>query len=225
MNWKIFWNTQAQVNDPRAQVGRQVSGSLHADDLMDKIADKIATQIQLKMSDDLLDVCCGNGILTRKLAVRCNSVSAIDFSEVLIANARTEEIDKITWYCDDAYDFNLEKRFDKILLYFSFQYFETNEKAEQVIECLTNHLKPGGIILLGDIPDAAYKWTYYDTPLKRFFAIWSQLKGKNNMGRFWKKESLVKICEKHGLTAEIHSQENWQPYAWYRFDLLAYSKK
>jgi hypothetical protein len=47
MNWKEFWNNQARVNDPKAQVGRLVSGSLHQDDLMDKISDKIAHQIQL----------------------------------------------------------------------------------------------------------------------------------------------------------------------------------
>ena len=225
MNWKEFWNNQARVKDAKAQVGRQVSGALHADELMDKIANKISSQIQLKATDEVLDVCCGNGILTKKLAGKCKSVDAIDFSEVLIANAKNFGSSNINWYCLDATHFNLNKQFDKIVLYFSFQYFETNEKAERVISCLKNHLKPGGVILLGDIPDSAFKWTYYDTPIKRFFAIWSTLKGKNNMGRFWNKKALAKICLKHGLLTEIQQQENWQPYAWYRFDLLAYSKK
>jgi hypothetical protein len=80
-------------------------------------------------------------------------------------------------------------------------------------------------LLLGDVPDFEFKWKYYDTLLKRFFAVWSMLKGKNNMGRFWRKSDLVKLCSDKDLKAEIIKQESWQPYSWYRFDLLAYSKK
>jgi 2-polyprenyl-3-methyl-5-hydroxy-6-metoxy-1,4-benzoquinol methylase len=225
MNWKEFWNNQAKENDPKAQVSRLISGILHPDELMDKIANKIANQIQLKPNDVLLDVCCGNGILTRKLALKCNSVIAIDFSEVLIKNAQRTESSNITWICEDASNFKLSQQFDKIVLYFSFQYFESNQQALKVIESLKLHLKPDGILLIGDIPDADFKWKYYDTFPKRFFAIWSKLKGKNNMGRFWRKSDLVKLCSEIDLKSEIQKQETWQPYSWYRFDLVAYSKK
>ena len=225
MNWKEFWNNQARENEPKAQVGRLISGNLHPDELMDKIANKIANQIQLKPNDVLLDVCCGNGILTRKLAAKCNCVTAIDFSEVLINNAQRTESTNITWICEDATSFKLNQQFDKIVLYFSFQYFESDEQASKVIEALKLHLNPGGILIMGDIPDYDFKWKYYDTFPKRFFAIWSKLKGKNNMGRFWRKSDLVKLCSDSDLKSEIQKQETWQPYSWYRFDLVAYSKK
>jgi 2-polyprenyl-3-methyl-5-hydroxy-6-metoxy-1,4-benzoquinol methylase len=140
MNWKEFWNNQARVNEPKAQVGRLVSGSLHQDDLMDKISDKIAHQIQLNSNDVLLDVCCGNGILTRKLAVKCKKITAIDFSEVLINNAQNIDSSNITWLCEDATSFQLNQQFDKIILYFSFQYFESDLEASKVIESLKKHL-------------------------------------------------------------------------------------
>jgi 2-polyprenyl-3-methyl-5-hydroxy-6-metoxy-1,4-benzoquinol methylase len=225
MNWKEFWNEQASVSDPKAQVGRKVSGNLHADDLLDKIADKIALQMNLQSGDSLLDVCCGNGFLTGKLAPKCKEVFAVDFSEILITKAKEIDSKNVNWICDDASQFNLNKQFDKVLLYFSFQYFESNEMAQLVLANLVRHLKPGGILLIGDIPDADFKWRYYNTFLKRFFAIWSQVKGKNNMGRFWNKNQLANMLNQLGLEVQLVQQENWQPYSWYRFDILAYSKK
>lgn len=219
MNWKAFWNEQALETDPKAQVGRQVSGSLHDDEVLHKIANKISSQLDLQPNDSLLDVCCGNGFLTELLASKCKEVYGVDFSELLIESASKRNKPNTHWICADATSFELNRKFNKILLYFSFQYIEKDEQAIAVLLQLKKHLNDNGTILIGDVPDSAKWFTYYNSIPKLFFAIWSKIKGHNDMGRFWKIEKLIQLCHACGMKATLEKQESWQPYSWYRFDI------
>ncbi|MEO6190558.1 MAG: class I SAM-dependent methyltransferase, partial [Saprospiraceae bacterium] len=120
----------------------------------------------------------------------------------------------------DALEFELEKKYDKILLYFSFQYFDNNTLGKKVIKNLLQHAHPNAIILIGDIPDYSKIKLYYTNfrnLLKYYLRFYL---GTSNMGKFWKKEELDSICKSLGIKGTYVQQESWQPYAKYRFDYL-----
>ena len=140
-------------------------------------------------------------------------------NEDLGANLKREQA-SINYICGDATNFELKERFDKICLYFSFQYFESQSKGAEVIANLVKHAKPGARILLGDIPDQRKFFVYYNSPRKMSAWLKQSVTGKNDMGKFWHPDELMKICNSLGVKSYVQEQEPWQPYAKYRFDLL-----
>jgi 2-polyprenyl-3-methyl-5-hydroxy-6-metoxy-1,4-benzoquinol methylase len=126
----------------------------------------------------------------------------------------------INYVCGDASNFEVAERFEKICLYFSFQYFESQDKGMEVIANLVKHAKPKARILLGDIPDQRKFFVYYNSPRKMSSWLKQSVTGKNDMGKFWHPDELLKICNSLGVKAYVQEQESWQPYAKYRFDLL-----
>lgn len=270
MDWKKFWDTKALSGGPALQVGRVVSGKVLDDVWMTRIAARIVVQLDLQKDESLLDVCCGNGALSRALLPYCKQIVGVDFSENLIKQAQNFEDDNsisntgspiivdakssekvfgsdrekeelnlgnglpeervegnkksdktnIKYVCGDAATFSLNEQFDKICLYFSFQYFESISKGEEVIANLLKHAKPGAQILLGDIPDQRKFFVYYNSPRKISSWLKQSITGKNDMGKFWHPDELLKICHSFGVKARVLEQESWQPYSQYRFDFL-----
>lgn len=219
MNWKAFWN--ARVDG--LQVGRVLKGQAMSNDLMQRIASQIAFQLQLKPTDSLLDVCCGNGYVSKLLMPHVKEIYGVDFSENLIQEAQQLATLNMHFVLGDASQFTLTQKFDKVLLYFSFQYFESYSLGKLVLQNLLKHAKPGAIILIGDIPNQEQFFKYYDGPRKWWQWLKQELKGENDMGKFWGKQELLNLCKELGVRGEVVAQESWQPYAHYRFDLLIYS--
>lgn len=201
------------------QVGRVgVAGA--QEELLQRIAAKVASQLQLTSTDQLLDVCCGNGALSKLLLPYCAGVTGIDFSEQLVAVARQNASQHMQFHCSSAEDFELAQRFDKVLLYFSFQYFETYDQGRKVLQNLLAHAQPGALILLGDIPDQRRFLNYYNTPKRWLNLVRQTLSNRNDMGKFWHPAELKSICKSLGVTGTEMQQEAWQPYQHYRFDFL-----
>jgi 2-polyprenyl-3-methyl-5-hydroxy-6-metoxy-1,4-benzoquinol methylase len=223
MNWKDFWNKQQAETNAYKQVGRVLNGQAISPETMSKIAARIAKQLQLQKTDIVLDVCCGNGVLDTLLLPSVTAIHGVDLSDALLAEAKQLNFPNLTFSSGNAVSFGLNQTFDKSLLYFSFQYIETLADAQKVIENLVKHTKKDSVILIGDIPNQLEFFTFYNTPSKWWQWIKQELKGANEMGRFWHPKELLQICENIGLRAEIQTQEPWQPYAHYRFDLLIYS--
>ncbi len=220
MNWKHFWDKQALAAEGAEQVGRIMEGKALEPQLMGAIAKHINEQLQLTATDKLLDVCCGNGKLSQLILPYCAEIVGVDFSEKLIAEAQQLNAHNIQFVLGDASTFSLNQRFDKTLLYFSFQYFETYAMGKQVIQNLLLHTHPGGHLLIGDICDKRKFFSYYHSPKKLWNWFKQKLTKRNDMGKFWHPNELLRICHELGVKATVIEQENWQPYAHYRFDVL-----
>ncbi len=220
MNWVEFWDKRGTLQGAAGQVGRVVNGQEMDEVLLKKIAQQIALQLDLKPTDVLLDVCCGNGALSKLLLPYCKEINGIDFSQALMEKAKKDAPPQIHFHCASALDFNLPQQFDKAVLYFSFQYFETYAEGKKVIANMLQHAKPGALLLIGDITDSRKFFRYYNSlsALLRWFK--QKINKQNNMGKFWHPNELFKICEELGVKGQLVEQENWQPYAGYRFDFL-----
>jgi 2-polyprenyl-3-methyl-5-hydroxy-6-metoxy-1,4-benzoquinol methylase len=224
MNWQRFWDDKGKSGNSQTQVARVLNGMPMTDELLWKIAAKIAVQLELKKEDTLLDICCGNGALTEILLPYCAEITAVDFSEKLIESAKKIGSNRIQFICGNATEFGLNQSFDKVLLYFSFQYFETYGQGKLVIANLLKHAKPGALILIGDITDKRRFFSYYNSPKKMLQFLKQRWMNNNDMGKFWHPNELLQICKELNVGCTIIEQEIWQPYARYRFDLLIKTK-
>ena len=86
-DWLNHWNGVAKRAGPEEflrQVERTVGGK-PTNDLQIALDVRATCQaLELNASDCLLDLCCGNGLVTFRLASVCQSVYAVDFSSDLI---------------------------------------------------------------------------------------------------------------------------------------------
>ena len=226
MNWQQFWQQQSKQTQPLEQVGRKGGKVVQQEDFLKVYASYIAQKINLTSEDVLLDVCCGNGLLTHYFAPYCKQVVGVDFSEQHIQYAQsTYSGGNLSFYCGNALELHELKEletytFTKSTLCFSFQYFESVELGLRVIEQLVQLLNSEGFIYLADIPDREKWFMYYDTPTKMLRLFKQMLLQQNDMGKFWSEEELNFIATKCNMKGFKMTQPNTFPYAHYRMDYL-----
>ncbi len=222
MNWEDFWNQQAEATDAGSQVGRVNTGAQSQEALLERIAAHIVRSLDLQPTDELLDVCCGNGTLTHLLAPQVDSCLGVDLSEKLIAKAKaSNSLEKLHFSRANALQLSgLGRSFNKINLYFSFQYFEDFDSGLRVLSEMNALLRPGGRIFIGDTPDARRWSAYYNNPLKKLRYYYQKTRGTEPMGKFWHPQEFERMAEWLGLQVEIHPEPADLPYAWYRFDAI-----
>ena len=71
-------------DDYWGQVKRTVAGKPVSEAQIQLIVDAIRAGLQLQPDDRLLDLCCGNGALTTRIAEQCRGAVGVDFSAALI---------------------------------------------------------------------------------------------------------------------------------------------
>lgn len=216
--WKNYWNKIGQKETALQQVQRD---DITAEQML-TINKHIIQLLELKPEDTLLDVCCGNGLLSWSLSKSCKSVVGVDFSSSLITSARAMHSNPNLSFVEmDAtkLSHNLDDKFDKILLYFSFQYFDY-ELGQNVLREMKKLLKPGGRILIGDVPDKKKFWTYYNTLPKCIFYFKQWLFKQPKMGKFWSEDEMKILAEENQLKGAFLEQNKKLPHAHYRFDYL-----
>jgi predicted TPR repeat methyltransferase len=71
------------------QVGKTVNGAPISQIAVDALVQDIAHRLAIKGTDHLLDLCCGNGLVTHQCAPFCRSIVGVDYSEPLLQIAAT----------------------------------------------------------------------------------------------------------------------------------------
>jgi len=220
MNWKNFWDNNADEN------AADVIGQVQRKDMKSTLltVNHIARVLDIKPSDAVLDVCCGNGIITQQIAKKCDSIVGIDQAENLLNVAKRDYKDMNCLYLNcsalEMSQFVKEHSFDKIYLQFSFQYFDKNNEGKKVIEGMLRYLKPNGKIFIGDIPNKEKFAIFYNSPVKKLRFFKGKMLNKNEMGKFWKASELDTICKKLNVKGTFLKQPKELPYSHYRFDYL-----
>jgi len=220
MDWKKYWDTNASFNADNeiSQVQRKdIESTLLT-------VNRILKILEITRVDDVLDLCCGNGIITQQISKKSNRIVGVDHSKVLIDVALKKHnelnISYIVGDCLKLSDIIDNQKFNKAYLQFSFQYFDKKRKGEQVIREMVKCLKPNSKIFIGDIPNQDKFDAFYNTPIKKARFYKDRLLNKNQMGKFWEVAELDAICKKLEVKGTYIEQSKQLPYSHYRFDYL-----
>jgi len=110
--------------------------SQHGEDLL--------TILNPKPKEKILDLGCGTGELTNKIAQTGATVVGLDSSAGMIESARNS-FPNIEFVLADAKDFFFEEKFDAV---FSNAALHWIREAEKVVKCIANALHPKGRLVL-----------------------------------------------------------------------------
>lgn len=177
---------------------------------------EIINQHKESAGNDLLEIACGTGNYL-KLFKDDFKVCGIDYSQPMLKIAR-KKLSGVKLIHADMTNFNLRKKFDVILcLFSSIAYLKNKSQLKKTIQNFSNHLKPGGILIIEPwLTPAKYRpgrpdmTTYQDKKIK--------------VARFsvGKKQGNISVFDMHFMIAEKDKTVN---YFIERHELMMFEKK
>jgi len=221
--WAGHFNDAATAfpDDPLKQVGKTVNGRSVEFKQVELWADCVEQALQLSGHDSVIDLCCGNGILTRQVARRCARIVGIDFAENLIRFADAHHAAPNTEYrVGDvtALDPGTFNDVTKVYMYESVQHL-----APVAVSSLLRLMQASGSVqafFVGGIPDRARYEAFYDTDEKRAYAKSREESGQPHIGTWWDKEEFARTVSAAGLVPHLIAQRSELYCSHFRFDCL-----
>lgn len=229
-DWENYWAKRPSVKtadkrDYLKQVGKTVKGEPISDEQFQLIVSQIFRHLNLEKDDIALDLCCGNGLITKELAKQCKEVTGIDFSRPLLEVANRDHRPANVVY-QNINVLDLDKMlpiakgaFSKVLMYEALQHV-----SKRALTTILRNILPLShkrcIILIGSVPDEAKKWEFYNTPKRRLVYVVKTILGREAIGTWWDKEFIKTTCKELGLRCEFKEQKKELHTSHYRFDVL-----
>ena len=207
-------------SDMKRQVGKTVGGEPVNDGQIDILVGHLRSTLNLQLGMSALDIGCGNGFVTCRLASYVSRVIAVDFTSSLLnvaasCNARSN----ISYILGDARNLPVLELSDVAWAWELLQHLDASEVG-LFAKSLTRTTSNGAQIGLYGIPDKMKRSEFYDTAKKRLFAKKMDVRGTPHMGTWFEPKQLARRFENEGFEAEVVSQPPDFYTSFYRFDLL-----
>lgn len=215
INWQSFWNEYRNVeteqeSDLFFQVGKTINKIPVTDVIFTMMIEDIVKSLNLTRNDILLELCCGNGLLTFPLSNFSKLVYAFDFTKQMIDNAKKfKQKENIIYEVGDAKSnffklFRLEEIPNKFLINDSLAYFNLDELRE-IVATIVKKSKNFSFYITG-IPCEELKWSFYDTEERKNLYLSNAKNGdlsNNGIGRWWSYTELEEIAREFNLKCTI----------------------
>ncbi|MES2544083.1 MAG: class I SAM-dependent methyltransferase [Bacteroidota bacterium] len=218
LDWQVFWASYRtiEMNDEKdlfIQVGKTVNKEPVSETIFMLMLEDIVLKLNLSKPDVLLELCCGNGLLTKPLSEFSAFVYAFDFTNHLIETAKQfKQKENIIYKKGDAKTdffalFNFQKAPNKYLMNDSLGYFSPKD-LEEIIKRIISKSAEFKFYITG-IPSDGLKWNFYNTAERKA----TYLKGikerdlsNNGMGRWWLEGEFETIAQKFNLRVTLSNQ-------------------
>lgn len=229
MNKKVF-NYYADLATKKLTY-TEISGRYKFQHKKNKIIAKdILNKLNLKKKDTVLEIGSGPGLLANDLLAYCKEYTAIDNKNVLnlIKNKKIKKIN-----CN-FFNYKSKKKFNKIIIYSVLHCLTNYNDVYKFINKAINLIKPGGSLLIGDIPNEDKKKRFLKSNYGKKFKInWNKV-SKKAFKQF--KFSTIKFSDKiilniinnyrkKGYEVFVLSQNEKLPFSNTREDLIIWTHK
>lgn len=225
-DWHSHWHEFPASKPETAffeQVGKTVNRKPISAELISVIVSSIRNKLLLESHDHVLDLCCGNGLLTKIVSNHCLSITGIDYSEVLINVAnKYNRPENVAYVCGSVLNVRSLIRDDvhKVYMYEALQHFTPDMLSQLLDELLLVVNNNPFIFFVGSVPDRSKLWKFYNTFSRKLDYFWGSFKKEEAIGTWWVKSSIASICRGKNLSVQFIDQNPMLHTAHYRFDML-----
>jgi SAM-dependent methyltransferase len=234
MDWYDFWQEYRICNisteqDLLYQVGKTVAREVISPEQFESLVDSIRATLSLSETDVFLDLCCGNGVLTKRLSPFVAHTHAVDFSAPYIANARQFcAAPNITYHVGDVTKIKslalgeAPPQITKALIYDALSCFDRASLGRLLgdVAQLCPNVRQ---VLLGSVFFRPLKWRFFNTASRKLrYLVVMRLMGRNHgIGTWWSPADLHRAAQEGGFTqVVIRRQPPILHTAHYRVDVL-----
>jgi 2-polyprenyl-3-methyl-5-hydroxy-6-metoxy-1,4-benzoquinol methylase len=230
-DWRRWWRTTPNPTpgvDPCVQVGRTVGGRGLPEAEVALLVTELRRLGQPAASHRALDLCCGNGMLTRRVWRECARVTGVDISEPLLQVAcRSHAGDPgLTFVREDlstcAFAGLPGAPFDRISMVESLQYFHPEDALAWMAGLMTSLSDTFRMVCSG-IPDADQFEAFADTPERREAMLHLRATAGDPFGYWWTIPEAQELASRLGLQSSISRPHPSLSIAHYRFDLVLHT--
>lgn len=224
-HWARFWSeyqTDVANKDEQSQVLRTRNKQPIDQKKWEITLTTVGRQLELKADDSLLDLCCGNGLFSAAFSGQVARIEAVDISPVLTERLAARGLPNVGVGTSDMRDAQFpEQSFSKVLWYAGIQYIDESDIVAMVRR-IRSWMKPGGILMIGDIPDRAKLWDYFNDDTRRAAYFDGLEQRKPIIGSWLDAGWLERLCLASGfVSAGALPQHEELIYADFRYDLIA----
>lgn len=242
-HWQSFWENYRNVDarsedDLFLQVGKTVARQPIPRDVFASMVERIIVRLEVGSEDHLLDMCCGNGLVSYELARVAGHVTGVDFADHLIRTAvqfkSSPNIDylvgdvtlPIPQFLGDAFDHRGVRDLPrKFLMNDALAYFDPGTLTKILGNARDACGDRSFRFLLTGVPNEALKWNFYDNPERRMRHEENLRAGddtNDGLGRWWDAEEIEAISARQGLEVRIENQPDG--ISNYRMDVLIWRR-
>ena len=224
---KDFYDARVSPSDARnflKQVGHTEYGQPISAQQFDGMTGQLHDLLDLQPDDRLLDLACGNGVVTARLARDCAQAVGVDLSPRLIELASANHTSANTRYFtgDLRHLADIPElrgmRFSKVLMSAALQHFSPPE-LEPLLRSILALCTPDPVIVFSFIPEDGKQRHLFNTPRRRLTRAWLRLTGRDGFGHWWRKPVLTDTCAWLGLSCSFHAIDDRLMAASYRFNM------
>ena len=198
----------------------------------------ILKKLNISLEDNLLDIGCGVGTIFIPLSFFVNTATGLDHPDVIERLKKSYVGRNMKLHGLNFFDFkNYEKKkFTKILTYSVIQYLSGIEEVKLFCKKAISLLKPGGLMLIGDVPNVDLKNRFLSSKNgQKFLDKWKKNSFSNDNDKFASELSedkkvfipcdknineLISFLNKLGVSVYILPQPKNLPFGHTRHDLL-----
>jgi len=226
-HWARFWSdyqTDVANKDEQSQVLRTRNKQPIDQASWEVTILTVAQQLELEAHDTVLDLCCGNGLFSAAFSPHVASIEAVDISAVLTARLEARGLPNVKVGTSDMRDAQFSAgSFSKVLWYAGIQYIDEPDIVLMVRK-ISRWMKPGGILMIGDIPDRSKLWDYFNNSARLTTYFDGLEQRKPIIGSWLDSDWLEKLClASNFASANAIPQDEELIYADFRYDLIARS--
>jgi len=185
------------------------------------ILEDIDRKMSVRRKDHVLDLCCGNGLITAHLAQQCARIVGVDFAEDLTKRIDLDNYPNLSVVVEDIRKVQFPpESFNKTIIYAGIQYLTLGE-AVTLFEEVFKWTCRDGMLLVGDIPDNSRLWEFSNSAERRAAYFESMKNGAPIIGTWFDPLWLKYLGEHVGFRqADCLAQPPHLPYSHYRFDAI-----
>lgn len=223
-SWEEYWRNHAKSTkgrNPQFQVLRTLNKKPIEDRKFKEILHDIEKKIKISPNDKVLDLCCGNGLITTYLASKCKHIVGVDFTHELVKQIDVKKQTNISIIVEDItkVDFGTGS-FDKIIINGSLQYMDHN-KVVTLFDSVFRWLRNNGLFFVGDIPDYERIWSFFNSEDREKIYFDSIKDNKPIIGTWFCEDWLEKLGRYSEFShMRVLPQPSGFPFAHYRFDMV-----
>src|SRR6185312_15908403 len=212
-DWKTWWNdapAKRARDDVFGQVARTAGGKPTGETDIAMTIGAILNAINPSRDETVLDICCGNGLISSRVAARCGRLIGVDYSIPLIALAsQLHPAPNLIYIVCDAAELTAEAigtdRIDAAYMSVSFQYLD-GEMARRLFEGLRRLASGRFRLFLEGVADEDKLFSFYNTPERQAEYYRRRAEGTEAIGNWWGRRSLREVAKSEGFDCTFLEQ-------------------
>ncbi|MCB1701343.1 MAG: methyltransferase domain-containing protein [Halioglobus sp.] len=211
----------SKSSDLYRQVGKTIQGQPVGEEQLRLIATGITSALGLCSGDTVMDIGCGNGLVTRVIAPKVSRVIGVEQNPGLYESAlENSSAENLTYIRSDILDVDaLNFNCNKAYMYEVIQHVEYN-KLRDFMHFFKSSFLSGSRVFIGGIPDEEKKWHFYNSRSRRCELLEALMVSGDPMGTWFHRDYLSHLGDAYGLRVRIIPQSESLYTSHYRFDCL-----